>query len=107
MLDDAVEEKDGGEKVRLGMVVSSSNATISNSKTNSSTGHSWKLRCYARGFGENRRWQRTARRGLRNETKRISRHNETIEEQKLCQETGNGVHSVCNKIPYQAMEKRV
>jgi hypothetical protein len=53
-----VEEKDGGEKVRLGMVVSVSPyfGRILGAITDVETGHSGKLRCHARGFGENRWW---------------------------------------------------
>jgi hypothetical protein len=61
VLDDAVEEKDGGEKVRLGMVVSSApiymhlRTHARHLLTLSSTGYSRKLGCDARGAGEDRR----------------------------------------------------
>jgi len=58
VLDDAVEEKDGGEKVRLGMVVSSAYSRVWAAKANILAGYSRKLRRYARGVRENRRWQR-------------------------------------------------
>lgn len=51
-----MEEKDGGEKVRLGMVVS--HFVLMESRHGlmfENTGHSRKLRCDARGIGENRR----------------------------------------------------
>lgn len=53
-----MEEKDGGEKVRLGMVVSVSPyfGRILGAITDVETGHSGKLCCHARGFGENRWW---------------------------------------------------
>jgi hypothetical protein len=58
VLDDAVEEKDGGEKVRLGMVVSFLVTFIVGTKADVNIGHSRKFCRYARGFGENRRRQR-------------------------------------------------
>lgn len=63
VLDDAVEEKDGGEKVRLGMVVSLHlKSRDARGLANIGSGHSWKLSRYARGTGENRRWTREQRR---------------------------------------------
>jgi hypothetical protein len=67
VLDDAVEEKDGGEKVRLGMVVSIP-LFLKNlrARADIKIGHSRKLCGDARGLGENRRWKRRQR--LRNNT---------------------------------------
>lgn len=59
MLDDAVEEKDGGEKVRLGMVVSILLLRkLHRVVTNDSIGYSRKFSRHARGFRENRRRSR-------------------------------------------------
>ena len=67
VLDDAVEEKDGGEKVRLGMVVSYRICSGSLSMVLMEyAGHSRKLRGDARGFGENRRRTREHR-GLKHQ----------------------------------------
>jgi small nuclear ribonucleoprotein (snRNP)-like protein len=54
VLDDAVEEKDGGEKVRLGMVVCLVLFSSVKPTSNVQQGYSRELRRYARGFGENR-----------------------------------------------------
>jgi hypothetical protein len=71
VLDDAVEEKDGGEKVRLGMVVCFPSA-FQNWYTGSNIGigHSRKLGRYARGIRENRRRQR--RQGMNNKSNTIT-----------------------------------
>lgn len=62
MLDDAVEEKDGGEKVRLGMVVCSPfTCPFGHKISNMDIGHSRKLSRYARGIRANRRRQRRQR----------------------------------------------
>ena len=56
VLDDAVEEKDGGEKVRLGMVVRLQTLTrIGGQVLILKIGHSRKFGRHARGVGENRR----------------------------------------------------
>jgi small nuclear ribonucleoprotein G len=47
VLDDAVEEKDGGEKVRLGMVVCSRSWNCDRIVGSYSLGHSRKFGCYA------------------------------------------------------------
>jgi hypothetical protein len=55
VLDDAVEEKDGGEKVRLGMVVRYIFCLYRKGEcANGNAGHSWQLSRHARGTGENR-----------------------------------------------------
>jgi hypothetical protein len=57
VLDDAVEEKDGGEKVRLGMVVSLAHRSrVRRATSDIEIGHSRKLSGDARGFGKNRWW---------------------------------------------------
>lgn len=57
MLDDAVEEKDGGEKVRIGMVVCRNlhDKNISQTGTDRCLGYSWQLGRHAGGAGEDRR----------------------------------------------------
>ena len=55
VLDDAVEEKDGGEKVRLGMVVRVYSRDREEDRLmDGNAGHSRQLSRHARGFGENR-----------------------------------------------------
>ena len=59
-----MEEKDGGEKVRLGMVVSYLSYSFERFKRVEAdfiAGHSRKLRRHARGSGKNRRRQRRQR----------------------------------------------
>lgn len=64
MLDDAVEEKDGGEKVRLGMVVCVDLLRhCYGYGANFLSGHQRKLSCHARGTREDRRG--SPRRSLR------------------------------------------
>jgi small nuclear ribonucleoprotein (snRNP)-like protein len=69
VLDDAVEEKDGGEKVRLGMVVRLQRVVAfllihGDQNANIATGHSRKLRRHARSIGENSSGETTANEGL-------------------------------------------
>jgi hypothetical protein len=63
VLDDAVEEKDGGEKVRLGMVVRLHNFEILRKEvlTEGNAGYSRQFSRHARGTGENRRRTRRQR----------------------------------------------
>ena len=62
-----MEEKDGGEKVRLGMVVSYRINSVSLPvELTEYTGYSRKFRGDARGFGENRRRPREQR-GLKHQ----------------------------------------
>jgi hypothetical protein len=83
VLDDAVEEKDGGEKVRLGMVVSFLEYGFWKFWADVHLGHSWKLSRYARGSGENRRRKGTARWRIENENLRISPNTETFRDEKI------------------------
>lgn len=62
MLDDAVEEKDGGEKVRLGMVVCQYSAALRlTGRLIWDVGHSRQLGRHARSAGKNRRRTRGQR----------------------------------------------
>lgn len=61
MLDDAHEQKDGGEKVRLGMVVSLNLEIMKLAKADIDVGHSRKFGRHARGTGKNRWWKRRQR----------------------------------------------
>lgn len=64
VLDDAVEEKDGGEKVRLGMVVSLANIKVVGIvEANVRAGHTRQFCCHARSSREN--WRRKRRQRMR------------------------------------------
>lgn len=65
VLDEAVEEKDGGEKVKLGMVVCwQTTSAVPDTRLTKRIGHPRKLGGHARGTGEDRR-RREATTGLR------------------------------------------